>query len=439
MASLHASGVQKQMTSITQSTIQACNVLSMSLEELLEHVQEAAMENPLISFESIPLLSPYGTLVDSHGFREAVVDFAPDIGLDRNFFSNNHKLIELLCMQIPNHTGSEQRRIIGYIINSLDEDGYFRENEEETVKRLGCDTQQLHAALKLVQRMEPPGIAARNLRECLLIQLKRIYPDETLAYMMVEECFDQLSKNQLKAIAKSLRCSISDICQALETLRKLECRPARQYAQDAVRYIIPDITIAGYEDNFTISLNKEASLSIQLDKDYELSACGDDLQAQRWMAEKKRQASALQLFIQKRNSTLLLVCGEIFRAQKPFFFKGPEYLRPLKQKEIATALNCHESTVFRAVKGKYLSCSWGTFPLTYFFSNTIDCEDGYDACNPKQMIRSIIEAENKAHPISDGEIAKRLMADGVKISRRTVAKYRDEAGIPVVSLRKKYE
>ena len=135
---------------------------------------------------------------------------------------------------------------------------------------------------------------------------------------------------------------------------------------------------------------------------------------------------------------MLLVCTEIFNAQKAFFHKGPEYLRPLKQKDISDALGCHESTVFRAVKGKYLSCPWGTYPLTYFFSNTIECEDGYDACNPKEMIRSIIDAENKLSPLSDQAIANRLVSQGIQISRRTVAKYRNEAGILPMSLRKQY-
>lgn len=135
---------------------------------------------------------------------------------------------------------------------------------------------------------------------------------------------------------------------------------------------------------------------------------------------------------------MLLVCREIFNCQKPFFYKGQEYLRPLKQREIAENLECHESTVYRAVKGKYLSCKWGVFPLEYFFSNKIDCPDGCESCNPKQLIRDIISSENKSSPLSDQEITDQLMNRGIRISRRTVAKYRDGEGIPSAQRRKKY-
>ncbi len=430
---------QRQGLSISQSTIEACRILSMSIDELHSYIQDAATGNPIISFESIPQLTPYGKALAFPDIKASSIDFASNLASDKNLFASSSAFKDLLYLQIPPRSGVGQERILRYLINSLDKDGYYRDSTQDSAHILSCTEADIDEALAIIQHMEPHGVGARDLRECLLLQLERRPTGDELPLIIVRDHFEQMVKNQIMQLSKALCTTPSKIHAALDTIQGLDCRPAGIYSDSTARYIIPDVTIGKHEDDFTIQLNRDNSLGVHVDSSYADSlGCGNDKDAIAWLQEKSRQASMLQLFVQKRNSTLLLVCSQIFEAQKPFFFKGPEYLRPLKQKDIADTLSCHESTVFRAVKGKYLSCSWGTFPLTYFFSNTLECGDGFDPCNAKQMIRRLIDSEDKLAPISDGSIAEKLKELGIQISRRTVAKYRSEASIPNAAMRKKY-
>ena len=437
MPALQQSSRQKQSAVVTQSMVQACSILSMNIEELQEYIQNAALENPLISFESFSHIPAYDASADSRGFTEAVIDFGGQMAEANGFFEGTTRLRDYLIMQIPKRLNDRQYKVFYYIINSLDKNGFFREAETSAAGRLGVPTETVSEMLDMIRPMDPSGVGAADLRQCFLIQLKRDRSRSELAIRLLEDEYDSLCRNRLKEVSHRLGCTISEIYEAIELIRTLESRPSRMFDREVPRYIIPDVTVSPWEDNFAISLNKEFLPEVRLDETY---CCMEDFDsdAKVWLAEKKKQASAIQHFVQKRNSTLLLVCTEIFRCQKMFFFKGPEYLCRLKQKDVAAALGCHESTVFRAVNGKYLSCSWGTFPLTYFFSNTIECEDEDIPCNPKNQLKYIVDSEDKASPLSDSKIACMLSEQGLRISRRTVAKYREEAGIPASSLRKKY-
>lgn len=431
--------VQTQSQTISLNMIQACSVLSMSLEELSAYIQDAATANPLISFESIPGFSPGGDAGQPELLRRASIDFADGLDSSQSVFSTGVSGWQSLVLQIPPRISQRKALILRYLINSLDPDGYFRESVQELSVLLGCGIGEIEECISIIQRMEPAGIAARDLRECLLLQLERDPAADKLALLIVRDYFHELTKNQLKVIARAARRELAQINAAIDSIRRLNCRPGAELSGGSVRYIIPDVTIGKAEDNFTIALNRDFPLEIQLDESYMDSFRSlSDTETLSWLKDRKRQASLLQFFINKRNSTLLLVCGEIFQAQKPFFFKGPEYLRPLRQRDIAQALSCHESTVFRAVKDKYLSCAWGTFPLSYFFSNLLECEEDTMACNPKQLIRALIDSEEKSAPLPDSAIAHELSSRGIQISRRTVAKYRGEAGIPSASLRRAY-
>ena len=427
--------VQRQSLNMAQATIQACNILSMSMDEVYEFIKEASMENPLISFESMPYLTPtaYGTAV--FAAREASIDFAEDLSDSLGIFNHGSRLKAFLRLQIPPHLDTRLGRIVRYLIDCLDDAGYLRESDQEVSSILGCAESAVAEALKTIHGMQPRGVGARDLRECLMLQLD----GNTVEHRIVKDCFEQFIKNQPKTAARKLGIETDEVCLAFENIRSLDPRPCREYDDRTARYIIPDVNIDCHNGVFSITLNREFAPSIQIDNLYESTISGAaDSVARTWMYEKKQQAVLLKKLVQKRNTTMLLVCREIFNCQKPFFYKGQEYLRPLKQREIAENLECHESTVYRAVKGKYLSCKWGVFPLEYFFSNKIDCPDGCESCNPKQLIRDIISSENKSSPLSDQEITDQLMNRGIRISRRTVAKYRDGEGIPSAQRRKKY-
>lgn len=438
MPHIEQTSLQRQAFSISQATISACNVLSMSAEELYSYIQEAANENPLISFESIPHFYALGQDAAYRPARETSIDFISELDSEKSAFASSSPLVEHLRLQIPARCGAGEERIIKYLINLLDSDGYFRESARECSRLLNCTEEQTERALAVIQGMDPPGVGARDLRECLLLQLRHRRMEGSLAYGILKDHFGAIAKNQVRDVAKALNCELEQVYEALQVIRGLDSRPARQFSDQSPGYIIPDISVGRQEEGFSVQLNRELPFELQFDQSYEeLLRCGDE-GARLWLRDKRRQAAALRLFIQKRGQTLLLVAEEIFRQQKPFFFKGPEYLRPLRQKDIAEALSCHESTVFRAVSGKYLSCCWGTFPLSYFFSNQLDCGEGFDPCNPKLMLKKMIDAEDKRSPLSDSALAEKLLEHGVRISRRTVAKYRDEAGIPAAALRRKF-
>ena len=388
---------QKQTHTLSQSMIQACSVLAMGLDELSEFIRDAADENPLISFDSVPRLATCAGSLPVDISARVGIDFADELNCVRNAFSGHSELRDFLLLQIPAGTEDREYAIIRYVIDSLDPDGYFRDSVEETASRINCSSQEIESALAVIWRMDPAGIGARDLRQSLMLQLERSYPADKLSYYILRDYFHELSRNRVETISGALRCKLSEVYDAIENIRRLNCRPTAEFSAETAKYIIPDITVSGQDDNFHLSLNREMTLDIKIDESYttglDMSA---DPAAQLWLRDMKRQASMVRLFVQKRNTTLLLVCNEIFKAQKAFFFKGPEYLRPLRQRDIACSLSCHESTVFRAVRNKYLSCTWGTYPLSYFFSNLSDGIDDADIGNPKRMLRLIIEREDKS-------------------------------------------
>lgn len=427
--------VQRQSLNMAQTTIQACNILSMGLEEVYDFIKEISMENPLISFESIPYITPYARGTMTFTAHEASIGFADELSESNDLFGCESRLKAFLRLQIPVGLDAQSERIVRYVIDCLDDDGYLSESDLDISMCLGCSESAVDKALLLVHEMEPKGVGARNLRECLLLQLEH----NTIERLIIKNYFEQFLKNQPKTIARKLGVEVDDVCMAFENIKRLDPKPCREYDERVARYIIPDVNIDCQNGAFSITLNRDFTPELQIDELYEGSIYGTtDKTARDWLNEKRQQAILMKKLVQKRNSTLLLVCREIFDFQKPFFYKGPEYLRPLKQRQIAQSLQCHESTIYRAVKGKYLSCKWGIFPLDYFFSNKIDCQDECESCNPKTLIIDIIECENKSEPLSDQQIADKLILRGIQISRRTVAKYREYAGIPAALKRKKY-
>ena len=300
--------------------------------------------------------------------------------------------------------------------------------------------------IHMLWELEPAGVGARDLPECLKIQLRRQGTLTDTLEKAVDECLELIAKNKIPAIAAKLGVSSKEASECCAIIRSLHPKPgSRFYHQDDVQYIIPDVYITGRSGSFTVALSSGDSPDIQVNSYYRsLYQASKDQEIRDY---KMRQAEWVRQCIAQRQDTMIRVSGEILRCQNEFFIHGPNYLQPLTMAQVADELELHESTVSRAIDRKYLQCSWGVFPMAYFFQKKATArntraaamtEENFTPMDVKRKIREIIADENPKKPYSDSILSEKLGEAGITISRRTVAKYREEENIPDASGRKKY-
>ncbi len=345
---------------------------------------------------------------------------------------------QLNLLNIPDDIRDIARQIIG----NLDEKGYLKLSEEEIARMTGTTVDKVHEAIKAVQSLDPPGIGARDLKECLLIQLKEINLSGTLVEKIVQEDLDLLQKHDYRAIARKHNCTEEDVILAFKIISELEPKPARNFYTHEGNYIVPDVFVErDGEGGFRIILNEEGIPRLRLNNYYRrLLQQKEKLtrEEKKFLTEKLRSAVWLLKTLDQRNRTIYRVTESIVKFQKEFFERGPQFLKPLNLKDVAEDIGMHESTISRVTLNKYLSCEHGIFPFRYFFSTAIKTSQG-SVSNTlvKDMIRKLIDEENPQKPYSDSQIAEMLKAKGIKIARRTVAKYREEMKIPSHTERKR--
>ena len=300
-----------------------------------------------------------------------------------------------------------------------------------------------------MQGLEPAGVCARSLSECLQIQLqqKGILNDDLRE--ITEHHLELLAKNKIAALSGKLGLPPALVSGYCDLIRTLDPKPgSRFYHQEETQYIIPDVYVTKREGSFEISLSRDSAPSISVSSYYQqLSRNTDDAEVKDYLDRKISQTEWVRQCILQRQTTMTRVSEEIVRHQLQFFEKGPDHMQPLKMSEVAEAIEMHESTVSRAIDKKYLQCSWGVFPMSDFFQRKATARDSRAAAmteqsftsdHVKQALREIIETEPSRKPFSDRILSEKLAERGITISRRTVAKYRDEAGIPDASGRKLY-
>ena len=333
------------------------------------------------------------------------------------------------------------------IIDYIDEKGYLSVRLEQLHNKdnNSFNYEDLKMALKLVQKLEPPGIGARNLAECLLIQMKQKGEDMTFEAKLVSEHMNELLENRLPAIAKKMDCSIDDINNAIESLSKLDTSPGLQISQTRNHPITADVIVEPLENSqgYSVRLAESKLSSLTITNYYEKLATDPNTpeKTKQFLQENIRSALWIIDAIKQRNSTLLKVTQAVVKHQTGFFGKGQIYLRPLPMQKIADEVGVHIATVSRTVAGKYVQCSWGLMPLRKFFSGGTENDNGdslsWQAIRAK--LQQIIDNENKAKPLSDDKIKKKLAEEGIaNLARRTIAKYRKLLNIPPARLRKKY-
>ena len=325
------------------------------------------------------------------------------------------------------------RRIGAQIIGNLDEDGYLRAELEEIAQRCGATTEEVARVLELVQGFDPPGVAARSIQECLLLQLKRDPLPDPVSVEIIEAYFDDLSRRRYQDIARAMKLPVDRVMESVEEIMGLEPKPGRRFGGNDSRYIVADVFVYKLGNDYTIVLNEDGIPRLRVNSLYRslLRGAGSGDDAKQYVEQKLRSAMWLIKSVDQRQRTLRKVTQSIVKFQREFLDRGLPHLRPLSLRDVGEDIGMHESTISRVTTNKYVDTPQGLFELKFFFHSGIASGDGemVSSVSVKKMIQDILAAEDPAKPQSDQEVAQALQKRGLTIARRTVAKYREELGI----------
>ncbi|AOY77894.1 RNA polymerase factor sigma-54 [Clostridium formicaceticum] len=452
---------QSQKLIMTPQLKQAIKILQLATFELDQYIQHQVEINPILEVTPPPKEDKYTAEVEKRleekiNWKEYLEDFnnyeysKPSYNEDNQFnyeniVSTNTTLQEHLLFQYNIAVLDYRYKEIGeYIIDNLNENGYLIGTVEEIAKELGEEVDTVESILEIIQTFDPAGVAARNLKECLLIQLRQLgINNDDKVCRVVEEYLEEVAQNKYPYVAKKLGIDVKEVQEICDFIRTLEPKPGRKFASVSNHYIVPDAAIKKMGGEYFIILNDKNLPSLTIREDYKklIASEGEDTEAAKFLNDKLNSAVWLIRSIEQRRQTIYKVVEVIVKKQKNFFEHGKKHLKPLTLKEIAEEIEVHESTVSRATNGKYVDTPMGVFELKYFFSSGVGAADGdgISAESIKNHMREIIEAENPCKPWSDDKIAKLLGERGIMISRRTVAKYREDMQIASSSKRKRYQ
>lgn len=358
------------------------------------------------------------------------------------FLSTASDLFDHLLWQLRLSKESEEIRSIGEtIIGNIDENGYLRGSVEEIGELTCAGTETIQKALRLIQSFDPPGIGARDIRECLQLQLKALHLEGTLVENLVLNDLDLIGKKKYLQISKNYSVPLEDVMGAVKIIEGLDPKPGRNFSSSAVNYITPDVYIVKTDSGYQILLNDEGLPKLRISGYYQrLMAQRNSIpkEDRQFLEDKLRSAIWLMKSLDQRNRTIYRVTECILNFQKDFFDTGVNSLRPLNLKDIASELSLHESTISRVTSNKYLACPHGIYSFRFFFSSAIQSDSGeISSTTVKEMIRKIIAEEDSQRPLSDMRIVDIIKNQNITIARRTIAKYREELKIPSQSQRKK--
>lgn len=446
---------QQQKLVMTQNMQLSINILQMSACELREFINKELEENPIIdsdfNLKKDTEIEQYKKMIESIEYDNSNYSSYSKGEYDEeglsplNFVSEKKTLKSYLYEQL--HTNKEVKNlriIIDYMIESLDSRGYLDETVENICNKFNISEEKCVQALEILQDLEPAGIGGRNLKESLLIQLKRKKKLDLNLENIINNYLDLVADNKFKDIAKYLNISQIEAQNYGDIIRELEPKPSRgYYTGDDVKFITPDAYIKKIDKEYIVIMNNDIVPQLSINGVYKnLLLHGSDKEVESYIKEKIGSAMFLIKSINNRENTLRIILEDIIKRQKEYLDKGKKYLKPMMLKDIAEDINMHESTVSRAIKDKYILTSYGTVKIKDLFTvgySTRSSSDGKDvsAKNIKDIIKEIIDSEDKKRPLSDEMICTELSKKNLNISRRTVAKYREEMGIKSSSKRKR--
>lgn len=440
----------KQQQTLTPQMLLNIRLLQYNMQELYAFSNEALAENPLLESadpEQAEALPPVFSHVpppfDRQNFfyESQDAEDAEDPLLRIRAPENGETLADHLKAQIDLlHLPEAQKQAARVVAELLDVDGYLAYDPSALRLMLHTDGAEAEKALALVRTLEPAGVGAHDLADCLLLQLVRL-PDTALAQRIARDHLGDVAKRRFNHIAKLCQADAAEVKTAVERIRALEPRPgASFFAGDTVGYVYPDFLVSESGDGFSVALNDNYVPRLRINDYYaSLRGATDDAETRRYLCERYRLATQVMRAIEQRRTTLVRCCARVVEIQTPFFAERGA-LVPMTLHDVADALGVHESTVSRAMHGKYLQCRWGVFPMSRFFSRAIaensSASAGVSPDAAKRALSALIEKENKAAPYSDQKLSELLSGSGFALSRRTVAKYRDELRFPPASGRK---
>ena len=336
----------------------------------------------------------------------------------------------------------EEQAMAELLIGNIDDYGYLNATVEEIAASTSLSAQKITEVLKVIQTFDPVGVGARDLRECLLIQLDRTGQQDTLEYRIVRDYMEALGKRRIPEIARGTGQTVDEVQEALARIGRLEPRPGRAFLPVVEQYVAPEVFVVKSGEEFTVTTNDEQIPHLRISNVYKdlMSAGGNNAEVKNYIREKIRAGKFLIKSLHQRQATIANIGREIVKRQREFMEKGVAHLKPMTMAQVAEVVGVHETTVSRAVSGKYIETPQGVFEMKYFFTAGLQNAHGDDVSNTsvKDMIADIFKGENPSNPLSDQEVVKMLTAKGITIARRTVAKYRDELGILPSNLRKVY-
>lgn len=436
---------QSQKLVMTTQLKQSLSILNMSKTELEAEIIKESEENPVLDVEKKEDINweEYAKSIDTHSYK-GEVNYNPDNDVNlENMIKSVTNIYEHLHFQISLYKlSSKEREVCDYIIDSLDEDGYLRVSQEEIQNEIGIDNDMFEECLYNVQQLEPSGVGARSLSECLMIQMDNqgIFDEKLVA--IIEEDLNLIGLNKFKEISKKHNISLQKCVKLINIIKQFDPKPGRLCCDEKTSYVQPDVIIENIDGEFIVYMNERDGFKIRINNFYKevLKNSIEDDNAKEFIKNKLNSATGLVKNIESRKNTILKIAEEIVYIQKDFFEKGPKYIKPLRMKDIAERVGFHESTISRGVNGKYMLTPFGLYEFRYFFSSALETDDSEctSSTSIKKIIKDTIKSENKKKPLSDEHISKILKEKGISVARRTVAKYREELGIASSSKRKTY-
>jgi RNA polymerase sigma-54 factor len=419
---------QTQKQALSQKALQGIHLLQLGRLDLRDYLENKVLENPFLQLE----------------VRESRTSGNKSQANDLSWIPDRKQsLYEYVTEQVLlTYRDTYLRTLIFWWINQLNDKGYVLKNIEEAAAETKADPIQLMDALTLLQQLDPPGIGARNLQECLMLQTERREDAPDIAYVVLEESFEDLINRKWGAISKRYAVSMENIQAVFDFVQHLNPSPGAAFQADEQISVRPDIIVTIKDSQLTIRETRYGVPILSFNKEYagELEQL-QDKEVEQYIKDKKKEYEVLQESLALRSETILRVSTAVVHRQTAFFFDEAHPLVPLQLKDIADELGLHESTISRAINDTYIQTASGIYELKHFFSRKAktENEDALSTTSVQQMIQKLIDEEDKNKPLSDQKIVDLLVKEQIDISRRTVAKYRTELNIPSTSKRKRFD
>ncbi len=426
-------GMFQQQTAkmrITPQLRKAITILQLSTPELMEVIQQEVTDNPVLEIVSHTGDTNF-TPTFFHGARRTELMYDPLLHIASNEVSLERHLKEQLGF--IKKIQPSLRRTVSFMIGNLDHNGYLGSTLPEISEVCKIDLVQVEDALKILQSFEPRGVGARDLRECLLLQVQSLADSFPLVSLLIKKHLNEIANYHVHKLTTLLQVSPQEIQAAIDVIKGLNPKPGAVFHIETVHYIIPEVIIERAGEQLVVLLHQAASSRLSVNGYYERMAevNSDNYELTRFLAGKLHAAKFFLKCLDQRRRTIVRVTQAIVEEQNDFFWKGTGHLKPMTLKQIGDKLGVHESTVSRATAGKYAQTPWGIFELKYFFPSGLQMGLGESASSEhvKSKIKTWISGENSRKPYSDQKLADLLREEGISISRRTITKYREELGI----------